>query len=155
TYGLGLVSQVTPGGSNYYQFDALGSTAGLTNQAGGLVASYSYLPFGGLLSSTGSLTNPFTFVGQSRVMTHGRGLYHMRARSYDPSTGSFFSEDPIAIQPTFAYAANNPISYSDPTGLSSVGQPGVYHFNNPNYDSGYYISQPWGNFPGNSILIND
>ena len=28
TYGLGLVSQVTPGGTNYYEFDALGSTAG-------------------------------------------------------------------------------------------------------------------------------
>ena len=34
TYGLGLVSQVTPGGTNYYQFDALGSTADLVDSTG-------------------------------------------------------------------------------------------------------------------------
>ena len=66
TYGLGLVSQVTPSGTNYYQFDALGSTAGMTNATSGLVASYSYLPFGGLLVSTGSVANPFTYVGAVR-----------------------------------------------------------------------------------------
>jgi RHS repeat-associated protein len=155
TYGLGLVSQVTPGGTNYYQFDALGSTAGLTNQASGLVATYQYSPFGGVLSSTGALANPFTFVGEYGVTSAGNGLYDMRARSYDPSTGSFISEDPLRIQPTFAYAANNPVSTIDATGLSSATPPQVIHFNDPNYDSGYYISQPWGNYPGNSILIND
>ena len=84
TYGLGLVSQVTPSGTNYYQFDALGSTAGLTNATSGLVASYSYLPFGGLLSSTGSVANPFTFVGQFGVTSDGSGLYDMRIAELRP-----------------------------------------------------------------------
>ncbi len=88
TYGLGLVSQVTPGGTNYYQFDALGSTVGLTNATSGLVASYSYLPFGGLLASTGSVANPFTFVGEYGVTSDGSGLYNMRTRSYDPTHGA-------------------------------------------------------------------
>ncbi len=42
------MSQVTSSGSDYYDFDALGSTAGITNATSGLVASYSYSPFGGL-----------------------------------------------------------------------------------------------------------
>ena len=60
TYGLGLVSQVTPTGANYYQFDAQGSTAGMTNATSGLVASYAYSPFGSLLSSTGSIATRTT-----------------------------------------------------------------------------------------------
>ncbi len=55
TYGLGLVSQVnTSGVTNYYDFDALGSTADLTNAAGGIVNTYSYLPFGGALTTSGT-----------------------------------------------------------------------------------------------------
>ena len=43
TYGLGLVSQVTSGGtSSYYDFDAIGSTVGITNSAGHYVNTYSY-----------------------------------------------------------------------------------------------------------------
>src|SRR5208283_2256587 len=52
TYGNGLVSQVTTGGTYYYDFDALGSTAGLSNAGGTYVNSYSYLPFGGNLAET-------------------------------------------------------------------------------------------------------
>ena len=37
TYGLGLVSQLTSSGSNYYQFGGIGSTVGLTNAANGLI----------------------------------------------------------------------------------------------------------------------
>ncbi|MFI5460129.1 MAG: RHS repeat-associated core domain-containing protein [Isosphaerales bacterium] len=121
TYGLGLVSQVTPTGTNYYNFDALGSTVGLTNAASGLVASYSYLPFGGLLSSTGSVANPFTFVGQLGISTDGSGLNDMRERSYDPSTGQFTSDDPLGLRAgdpnVRRYVANAPVSAIDPSGL--------------------------------------
>ena len=39
TYGAGLVSQVTPTSANYYQFDGLGSTVGITNASSGTIAS--------------------------------------------------------------------------------------------------------------------
>ena len=83
-YGLGLVSQTTPGSTNYYAFDGLGSTVGLTNAAGASVSSYSYLPSGAVLSNTGTSTNsegnpsnPFTFVGEYGVSTDGTGLSQM------------------------------------------------------------------------------
>jgi RHS repeat-associated protein len=124
TYGLGLVSQTTPAGTNYYQFDALGSTADLVNSSGAIQNSYSYLPFGGLLNSTGSAANPFTFVGQLGVSSDGNGLFDMRARSYDPTTGQFVSNDPVGF---FAgkmnlrcYAANSPLNLVDPSGRDAV-----------------------------------
>ena len=47
THGLGLVSRIVGGGTTaYYDFDALGSTPGLTNAAGAYVNRYGYLPFG-------------------------------------------------------------------------------------------------------------
>src|SRR5262249_14224118 len=132
-YGLGLVSQVTPGGSNYYQFDAQGSTAGVTNASSGLVASYDYLPFGGLVASTGSVSNPFTYMGQWGVTSDGSGLYGLGARSYDPTTGDFVSVDPLGISGggmnPRQYVGNSPVSANDPLGLLSFG--GSINVNSP------------------------
>ncbi|MET8976251.1 polymorphic toxin-type HINT domain-containing protein [Streptomyces sp. NPDC004539] len=52
------------------------------------------------------------------------GLTHLGAREYDPATGRFLSVDPLfaADDPQqmhgYAYAENNPVTYSDPTGRS-------------------------------------
>jgi hypothetical protein len=47
----------------------------------------------------------------------------MRNRWYDPQTGRFLSQDPIGLAGgvnLYAYAGNNPTSYSDPFGLDTV-----------------------------------
>jgi RHS repeat-associated protein len=124
TYGLGLTSQVTASTSYYYDFDALGSTAGLSNSAGSYVNGYSYLPFGGTLASSQTITNAFQFVGQLGAMTDASDLVDMRARSYAPATGTFTSIDPLGIeQPTlYGYVLNNPVQLIDSTGLGAVGE---------------------------------
>lgn len=95
-YGLGLESRVdAAGAAAYYDFDGLGSTAGLTNSAGSYVNRYSYLPFGERLTTTEILANPFAFVGQYGVQTEANGLQFMRARYYAPSEGRFLSTDPL------------------------------------------------------------
>jgi RHS repeat-associated core domain len=53
-------------------------------------------------------------------MEHGLNLYDFHARTYDLGTGRFLSVDPMAekyysISP-YAYCANNPLIYVDPTG---------------------------------------
>ncbi len=125
TYGLGLVSQVTPSAANYYDFSAAGTTVGLTDAASGVIASYAYLPFGGLLSSSGDVTNPFTFVGAAGVIDDGNELLDMRNRSYDPGAGQFLSNDPIGLaggDTNFRrYVGNDPIIFVDPSGLAAAG----------------------------------
>ncbi|CRK56760.1 FIG01043295: hypothetical protein [Alloactinosynnema sp. L-07] len=63
------------------------------------------------------------FVGGTKDPT---GLTHIGAREYDPALGRFISVDPV-IDPkdpqqlnAYAYAGNNPVSFSDPDGLRAV-----------------------------------
>lgn len=121
TYGQGLISRVAGGSSGYYDFDALGSTAGLTDASGAYVDKYSYLPFGGQLASTASLASPFTFVGQAGVMADGNGLSFMQDRFYDQSSGRFTSNDPTGLMGRdanlYRYVRNDPSNFTDPSGL--------------------------------------
>jgi len=53
-------------------------------------------------------------------------LLYMQARYYDPVIGRFYSNDPIGFRDVhsfnrYAYANNNPYSYTDPTGMFSCG----------------------------------
>jgi RHS repeat-associated protein len=70
-------------------------------------------------SGTGgpSATTPLLWAGQYQDPT--TGLYYMRARWYDPSTGEFLSVDPDFNQTldAYGYADENPVVASDPSGL--------------------------------------
>ena len=50
------------------------------------------------------------------------GLHYNYNRYYDPSTGRYLTPDPIGLEKTennlFIYSKNNPIRFSDPSGLS-------------------------------------
>lgn len=56
----------------------------------------------------------------------GTGYTHLGARDYNPDTGRFLSLDPLleATDPSqlngYTYAGSNPVTRSDPTGLSSI-----------------------------------
>jgi RHS repeat-associated protein len=123
TYGLGLTSQVTGSGASYYDFDATGSTVGLTGAAGSYVNRYSYDPYGQTASAATPLANPFTFQGQSGVFNAG-GLLSMGTRGYLPNLGRFLSADPLGItggSPNLVeYAANDPLNLTQPTGLTAM-----------------------------------
>lgn len=67
------------------------------------------------------------FVGGTEDAT---GLTHIGAREYDADTGRFISVDPlmnVSESDTlngYSYAGNNPVTYSDPTGLSHKASEG-------------------------------
>jgi RHS repeat-associated protein len=120
-YGLGLASQVNAAGSSsYYDFGLNGSTVGITGSAGTYVNQYAYQPFGGTTTLKASVTNPFTFVGLFGVADYGTGLISMRARTYNPATGQFTSNDPLGLSGgslnVRAYVGNSPVDGVDPTG---------------------------------------
>jgi RHS repeat-associated protein len=84
---------------------------------GASAQTYTFDSFGKQTASSGSLTNPFQYTG--REFDPETSLYYYRARCYDPSTGRFLSEDPARLEPNaFAYAANSPVNFTDPTGLT-------------------------------------
>ena len=113
----------------YYHLDIMGSVRAVTDDAGATVERHDYKPFG---EDTQTLpppgTDPTRFVGAERDQT---GLDYMGARYYSMFAGRFTSVDPVisgaAITDPqqwnrYAYARNNPLAFSDPTG--TVIQPG-------------------------------
>jgi len=78
-------------------------------------------------TATGSLaTSAFAFSGQ--YLDSMTGLYDMRARDYDPTTGRFTTQDPLAQRTgmpyfaTYLYGYDNPLMYTDPTGEFGCAQ---------------------------------
>jgi RHS repeat-associated protein len=122
-YGpAGLVlEQVNAGATYRFHHDQLGSTRLMTDSTGTSQATYTYDPYGGVVSSTGSITNPFRFGGQYQDAESG--FYYLRARYYDPATAQFESLDPLVIQTgqAYSYAAGAPLNRTDPTGLWCAG----------------------------------
>jgi YD repeat-containing protein len=61
THGLGLTSRMdASGAASFYDFDVLGSTAGLTGESGLYLNRYSYLPYGERLTSVEAVANPLS-----------------------------------------------------------------------------------------------
>ena len=97
--------------------DALGSTIALVNSSGSVQTEYTYEPFGATTVSGSSNANPAQFTGRENDVA---GLYFYRNRYYSPSLHRFISEDPAGLNGgvnAYAYAGNNPLSFSDPYGL--------------------------------------
>jgi RHS repeat-associated protein len=119
-YGPGglPVEQVNTSATYWYHHDQIGSTRLITDSTGTSQATYTYDPYGGLASSTGSLTNPFLYCGEYRDSESG--FYYLRARYFEPSTGQFISHDAAvaATRSPYGYVANNPLNASDPSGLA-------------------------------------
>jgi RHS repeat-associated protein len=65
-------------------------------------------------SVTGTCT---TYTGEQTDAS--TGLEYLRARYYDSATGRFLSLDPLGDG--YDYAYDNPVMFTDPSGLSPVG----------------------------------
>ena len=127
TIGADLISQERDGNVSVYLYDGHGSVVGLANESGVVTDTYSYDAFGNLLKSTGSTKNCYRYCGEQFDET--TGLYYLRARYMDTSTGRFISQDsyagsisdPISLH-KYLYANANPVMYSDPSGYTSLGE---------------------------------
>ena len=121
-------------GWQYLNHDALGSVSDVTNATGAAQWRYAYEPFGGLRSETKVVsTAPInTLKYDSQYHDANTGLYHLRARQYDPRLGRFTAQDPVSPSRSdpyvsaYAYANNQPTVLADPTGLTpSWGDIGI------------------------------
>jgi RHS repeat-associated protein len=121
-HGPGFLGRTGSDGWAYYDFDGLGSTAGISTGAGNYVNRYAYGPWGESLLATESVANSFEYVGLQGVMNEGNGLQFMRARYYSADVGRFISPDPLGLTSGdvnyYRYVGNHPTNAVDPSGLS-------------------------------------
>jgi RHS repeat-associated protein len=126
-------------GLHFHLADPLGSRRVQTNALGAIEENIQSLPFGDGLSTVVPTGAPATaddatehhFTGKERDTESGNDYFG--ARYYGSSMGRFLSPDDVIITPErltnpqqlnlYAYVANNPLRYIDPTGeiLQCVG----------------------------------
>lgn len=122
-------SGFTQGGASYYYLrDPLGSVVGLMDQSGNVVKTWSYDAWGfrtlSWQAEGAEEVNPA--LGYAGYLQHEEsGLCLMPARAYSPALRRWLSRDPIGLAGgdtnLYAYAANNPVFFSDPSGLIAAG----------------------------------
>jgi RHS repeat-associated protein len=95
-----------------------------TNTAGTKVWTASYLPFGGVRTTTGAAINA-RFPGQ--WFQSESGLHQNWMRDYDPTTGRYLQADPLGLvdgASVYGYAGQSPARWTDPRG-EFFGVPGA------------------------------
>lgn len=117
--------------ARYLHKDELGSIVRITGENGKLIAGYEYDPWGRKTQTIssgetsddslhGSLRRGFT--GHEHL--ENLDLIHMNGRVFDATIARFVSADPTLQFPSnlqnydrYAYAGNNPLKFTDPTGF--------------------------------------
>ncbi|WP_027092750.1 RHS repeat domain-containing protein [Cohnella thermotolerans] len=116
---------VSTGKDYYYLYNGHGDVVQMVDTSGNVVNSYSYDEWGNLTRQTEQVPNIFKYAGE--VYDSETGLYYLRARYYDPSIGRFINEDtyegqidnPLSLN-LYTYVENNPLIYSDPSGMCGI-----------------------------------
>ena len=117
----------------FYAKDVQGSTTNITDNTGACVQSYDYTDFGETAERIATdFKNEICYTGG--IYDELTGLYYLNARYYNPDEGVFLSQDTYRgteknaeCWNLYAYCANNPINYVDPSGhTASLIQSGQY-----------------------------
>ncbi len=114
----------------WFHRDHLGTPRAVTNENGVVESLHDYTPFGIELPSNYVSPNTRQFTGQER--DRETGLDYFIARYMNPRDCRFTQVDPIkgsAGSPqswnAYAYTANNPMKYIDPSGMAGVDTGGL------------------------------
>lgn len=100
--------------------DPVGTTNGLVDDTGKVVAMYQLDAFGNLERYEGSVQTDYLFGGKE--WDGELGLYWMGVRLYDPVTGQFTSRDALEqYRNPYSYTGASPLDMLDPWGLVTVG----------------------------------
>ena len=134
----GSLLQLVANGVNdnrYLFHDHLGSLVKTTDALGNVVDALDYMPNGTRRNTANPqqpvenspAATPRGFTGHEHV--DGFDVIHMNGRIYDPTLGRFLQPDPVVQAPmgaqgwnAYTYVFNNPLAYTDPSGMISLRQ---------------------------------
>jgi RHS repeat-associated protein len=131
-----LAGYLGTGQRRHFALDHLGTPRLVTNTAGNQTGYHAYYPFGEEATPFDATIDRMQFTGHERDVNSQAGatpfaddLDSMHARFYNPQTGRFTATDPVGGIPSeprgwnrYAYTMNNPLVYTDPTGLFTLGR---------------------------------
>jgi RHS repeat-associated protein len=147
-----LVSEKLPCGTYNPLYDAQGDIIALVGTGRKVERTFRYGPYGENVHSEGTQSIPFIFGFKGGYRTPGgnvgsgnvaNGLYHFGERYYDPTTGRWTQQDPLDqfISATeadrYAYAGDDPINESDPTGRCFIFSCKEYHEAEREFEEGW------------------
>ncbi|HEY2384279.1 MAG TPA: RHS repeat-associated core domain-containing protein [Terriglobia bacterium] len=125
-YGRSLIGLSSASGTQYTGIDGIGSIVNVVNSSGALKGNYAYDAWGTLQTPADPLGTKEKYKWAGEAFDSATGLYYLRARYYDPTTGRFLSQDRVEGAPAspwdrnrYVYARNNPLGFRDPYGLSA------------------------------------
>ncbi|MEA3402447.1 MAG: RHS repeat-associated core domain-containing protein [Armatimonadota bacterium] len=117
TMGDGLEAMRRDNESSFYHFNHLGTAIALTGADEAVTDTYRHDAWGVLLESTGATVNPHTYVGRERYYRMpNAAMYHLGLRDYAQGSGRLLTQDPLEQAERFAYSANRPTTFTDPSG---------------------------------------
>ncbi|MBQ8526598.1 MAG: RHS repeat-associated core domain-containing protein [Clostridia bacterium] len=106
--------------SYYYLYNGHGDVVQIVDTSGTIKNTYDYDVWGNFLKKEETIENHFTYFGQTYDET--TGLYYLRARYYDPTTGRFTQQDTAEDGYNwYIYGNQNPVMYVDYTGEGAEG----------------------------------
>jgi RHS repeat-associated protein len=115
------VINLKQGTSNYsYLYDGKGNITAVLDSSQAVVATYTYDPFGALVSKTGTLDQPYMF--STKEYDIQTGLSYYGYRFYNPSVGRWMTRDPLEESVginLYEFVLNNPVNIIDPEGLTT------------------------------------
>ena len=112
----------------YYVLNAQGDVVKLIKADGTVAASYTYDPWGKILTSTGDLANINPLRYRGYYYDTETGLYYLQSRYYDPEIGRFINADSYTTTDStgilsanmYAYCENDPVCKVDISGKVTV-----------------------------------
>jgi RHS repeat-associated protein len=139
--GEALMLRTSSGMQSLYVYDGTGNPAALITSASYRAFAYEYDPYGAptITANSGGLgtsQNPYMF--KAGIQDRVTGWVKFGARWYSPALGRWTQQDTLdaPLDPAnanrYAFAANDPINNSDPTGMV------CYSFNKDTAECGYY-----------------
>ena len=110
-----------------YLPDPLGSTLALLDNTQTKTDTFSYWPYGEVVSRTGTTATPFQYVGTKGYYRDSSSRTYVRARTLDTRAGRWMTHDPVGFAGgdwnLYGYVKNNPERFSDFSGKAPKVDP--------------------------------